>query len=272
MGEGSLGNDPEAGSRPAVTPLRRFVAWLRLDPATHTPIELESGPPEYKPETVEALVDEAKFHASFEESRLDAVNQRASWLLAFDAILVGLGADEARSTLAVARGLGAVGRPLAAISLLVGVGLVVVSAVLALTVVFRAKSWVWTEEDIGALESKETVQSDRGFRQGIFLRGLVARIQAESSSYAHLRRRLNIAFGALTAALVAIAIHIGVFAVRTLDNPCPLTLGQPSAAIISPALSSHRLVAYRLDQITVTTTSSSSSQSPFPRPGCPGTR
>jgi len=201
--------------------IERLVAWM-------APCSRTRAPEEYCPKTVEALVDEAKYHAAFEESRLNAVQQRASWLLAFDGILIGLAASQSHALLSEARGLGSVGRPLAAISLGVAVVLMLVSAILALTVIFRAKSWVWSPDEIKNMPSHESVQSDKGVVQGAFLFGLTQRIIAEAQSYRHLSRRLNLAFATLAAGLTAVVISIGVYAVRTVQNPCPNRLSGTS--------------------------------------------
>jgi len=201
--------------------VERILAWVRIYDARTERIRTPDRAPDYDPATVEALLDEAKFHAAFEESRLNAVQQRASWLLAFDGILIGLAASQSHALLAEARSLGSVGRPLAAISLGIAVILVLISSILALTVIFRAKSWVWSRDEIKNMPSHQSVRSEKAAVQGAFLRGLTNRILTESKAYGYLSRRLNVAFAVLAVGLTSAVISIGVYAVRTVENPCP---------------------------------------------------
>src|SRR6188768_850542 len=108
-----------------------------------SPADEIKGAPENSSTTVEALVEEAKFHAEFEEARLNRNNQRAAWLLALDGVILGLAATQAREMLGNASLLGPTGRWMAALSLLAAVICVLASAGCALKVIYRTRSWGW---------------------------------------------------------------------------------------------------------------------------------
>jgi hypothetical protein len=227
---------------------------------------------QYDAETVDAVVDEAKYHAEFEENRLTATNQRASWLLGFGGVILALAANQAREMLNQSRLLGHVGRPLAAIALLAGVALLIVSIGLALSVIWRAKSWEWNREEIGDLANTSSVQRPRAVAQGTFLRGLLTRILAERDGYGELRRRLTWAFATLAAGLAAIAVNIGVYAVRTIQNPCTAastSTTQPRVAErAASAIAATHIRTLSLAPIAAPTTPTPTGPtSPFPKPG-----
>jgi hypothetical protein len=279
MAKSPGGDDFDHKPRARRGPVGRFLAWLRLEEAGwREPPLPESGPTTANERTVRDLVDEAKFHAAFEESRLNSAQTRASWLLAFVGIIVGLAASQAHDTLLRSRGLGVVGRPLAAWSLIVAVVLLLASAGFALSVIFRAKSWVWDSDEIRKMPTYESVERDPTSVQGTFLRGLTQRILVESGAYKYLSRRLDIAFAALATGLAALAINVGVYAVRTVENPCPATLGQSSSSSLvfrAPAQATPALLQRGVMPPTRTTALStvSADESPFPCPkGGPGTR
>jgi hypothetical protein len=93
---------------------------------------------DYKPEAVEESVSEAKFHAEFEGSRLDALRQRSGWLLAFDGVIISLIASQTHEMLDKTSLLGSVGRWIAAGALASGALFVLASVGYALAAVFRA--------------------------------------------------------------------------------------------------------------------------------------
>jgi hypothetical protein len=182
------------------------------------------------PGTVEELVAEARFHAEFEESRFQANNQRAAWLLALNGVILSLVANQAREMLTDSRLLGSTGKWIAAISLAAAVLLVLASAGCALMVILRVNSWGWCIEEIEKMPGDEYTARGKTETQGTFLAGLVERIKAERKDYPQQRNWLNGAFATLGVALVAIVLHIGVYSVQTLDGPaCPYKAGGGSA-------------------------------------------
>jgi hypothetical protein len=250
--------------------LSGFWRWIRGRQRKRMNDEEASPKPQYDPETVDALVDEAKYHAQFEENRLAATNQRASWLLGFGGVILALAANQAREMLNQSQLLGPAGRPIAAVALLVGILLVVASIGLALSVIWRAKSWEWNREEIDDLANDDSVQRSRAVAQGTFLRGLLARILAERDGYSELRRRLTWAFATLAAGLAAIAVQIGVYAVRTIENPCPtgVTSSTQTGAPVSEARTFRLVSSTHVRYLTQNTTPTSpGKKSPFPKPG-----
>jgi hypothetical protein len=181
-------------------------------------------------DTVEELVAEARFHEEFEESRLNTNNQRAGWLLALNGVILGLIANQAREMLTQARLLGEVGRWLAAISLGIAAVFILISAACALAVIFRFPSWGWDDEEIENIAEEESISRTKVAAQGTFLLGLRNRILKERRAYGKRKKRLTWAFASLCVALVAVTIHIGVYSVRTIQNPCPLA-GRPPSSI-----------------------------------------
>jgi hypothetical protein len=179
--------------------------------------------PEEHANTVEELVAEARFHEEFEESRLNTNNQRAGWLLALNGVILGLVANQGREMLAQARLLGEVGRWLAAISLGLAAVFILISAACALAVIFRFPSWGWDDEEIENIAEEESISRTKVSAQGTFLLGLRNRILKERRAYGKRQKRLTWAFASLGVALVAVTIHVGVYSVRTIQNPCPLT-------------------------------------------------
>ena len=256
--------------------LARWLSWLRMDPArsakSDVPVRQQG---DYNPDTVEALVEQARYHASFEESRLTSAQQRASWLLAFDGLLIGLAASQSHALLSEARALGAVGRPLAAISLVGGTAFVLCSALLALTVIFRAKSWLWAPEEISGLPSPESVRQPRAEVQGSFLVGLTQRIGEEGKAFEKLSRRLEFAFAVLAVGLATLSISIGVYAVRTVQNPCPssitISVGSSAEAVARPQAA--LMLSERTGQFVADTEPPLEIRTPFKCPkGGPGKR
>jgi hypothetical protein len=173
-----------------------------------------------RPETVDALVEQAKFHEEFEESRLHTNNQRAAWLLALDGVILGLAANQAREMLFKSSLLGSTGKWVAAISLFVAVLSVLVSAGCALKVIFRAPSWAWNLEEIQALDSSKSLYQEKAQVQNRFLGGLIERIREERDGYDRRKPWLERAFAALAVALVAVTVHIGVYSIRTVQSHC----------------------------------------------------
>jgi hypothetical protein len=179
--------------------------------------------PEDHAETVEELVAEAKFHEEFEESRLISNNQRAGWLLALNGVILGLVANQAREMLTQARLLGEVGRWFAAVSLGLAAVFILISAACALAVIFRFPSWGWDDEEIENIAEEKSISRTKVAAQGTFLLGLRSRILKERRAFRERQKRLTGAFAFLGVALVAVTIHVGVYSVRTIQNPCPLT-------------------------------------------------
>lgn len=183
----------------------------------------EQADPQEHAATVEELVAEAKFHEEFEESRLNANNQRAGWLLALNGVILGLVANQAREMLPQARLLGEVGRWFAAISLGLAAVLILISAGCALVVIFRVGSWSWDDEEIEDIAEEKSISRTKVAAQGTFLLGLRKRILWEREALRKRKTWLTAAFASLGVALVAVTIYIGVYSVRTIQNPCPLT-------------------------------------------------
>jgi hypothetical protein len=182
------------------------------------------------PGTVEELVAEARFHAEFEESRFQTNNQRAAWLLALDGVILGLVANQAREMLSDSRLLGSAGKWIATFSLIAAVLLILASAFCALKVILRVNSWGWSIEEIEKMPGDEYIARGKTDTQGTFLAGLVERIKAERRDYPRRRKWLKGAFATLGVALFAIALHIGVYSVQTLNSPaCPYKAGEKSA-------------------------------------------
>jgi hypothetical protein len=179
--------------------------------------------PEEHAATVEELVAEAKFHEEFEESRLNTNNQRAGWLLALNGVLLGLVANQAREMLTQSRLLGEVGRWFAGISLGLAALFILLSAGCALMVIFRIYSWGWDDEEIENIAEEKSISRTKVAAQGTFLLGLRNRILRERRAYGKRKKWLTAAFACLGVALVAVTIHVGVYSVRTIQNPCPVT-------------------------------------------------
>src|SRR3954462_11223354 len=178
--------------------LRRLLALWRGSPQ-----EPDPEPPPYDRDTVDALVEEAKYHAAYEESRLSATNQRAAWLLAVAGVILTLGANQAREMLAHSASLGPVGRPIAAIALALGMAFIVLAIVFALGVIRQARSWEWDTKELKGLAAGSSVRRPKGEAQGTFLRGLQKRILRERDGFYRLHAGLNRAFAALAVGLVA---------------------------------------------------------------------
>jgi hypothetical protein len=228
----------------------------------------DAGEQKYNPETVDELVEQAKFHAEFEESRLHTNNQRAAWLLALDGVILGLAANQAREMLVNSSLLGSTGRWLAAASLLLAVVFVLASAGCALTVIFRTKTWAWDRREIEYLPSSESVTREKAEAQGRFLIGLTQRIRDEREGYGERRRWLERAFVALGIALIAVTVHIGVYSVRTVQSsPCSAA-ARSSSSLVAGASQSGRgaPVAMRSASPGAIEAASLSAESPFDPP------
>ena len=181
----------------------------------------EGGEQPWNAETVAEAAAEAKFHVEFEESRLEGQFQRAGWLVALDGVLLGLAGSQAHEVLSHASELGNTGRWIAAIALLITVMGVLCSAVLSLFAVSKKRSWAWSLEEIDDLAEEKTVQKDRAEVQGTFLRGLIERVRETRCGYVRVRRWLLAAYTSLGIALVSVSIFVGVYSVRTIQNPSP---------------------------------------------------
>jgi hypothetical protein len=180
------------------------------------------------PGTVEELVEEARFHVEFEGSRLDALRQRAGWLLALDGVIVGLIASQSQEMLDQASALGPVGRWLASGALVVAVLLVLASLVLALVALRRAQSLRPENESLERMWGPDALERSKVATQRVFLRRLAERVLFERASVDRAGRALGRAFTALVVAILAVAVYIGVFAIRTVENPSPCAASSSS--------------------------------------------
>jgi hypothetical protein len=258
------------------------------------------------PDVVHAAVEEAKFHLEFEDARLQRDQQRAGWLLALDGVLLGLIANQARETLNDATLLGALGRDVAAGALAAAALFAVLSAVSALISLVRVRTWVWGRRSYAQLGRPEVLAQPRDHVEGMFLNGLLVRLQEEAEPtelderdadwaasgrgivgwwrgslvLAMLRalrepisssirsRLLKTAFVWLTLALIAVGVHIGVWVERTVANPrCPL-----AQTMTVPASEAAR---FRAEPISGAGGASTFpvGESQYPTPGgCPGSK
>jgi hypothetical protein len=218
--------------------------------------------------TVQELVEEAKFHTEFEQSRGETTNQRAGWLLALNGVILGLVANQAREMLTQSTLLGSAGRLAASITLFVAALFVLISAGCALKVIFRAKSWAWDTDEVKDMPSAESVGRKASETQGTFLIGLTNRIVEESKDYERRSKWLDGAFATLVVALVSVVLHIGVYSVRTVQNPGPCRAATRAAAeqLIRPsAVPARELVLAKTTQSSAGT-NLSAGESPFRPP------
>lgn len=196
--------------------------------------EGEKTPERWDADTVTESVDEAKFHVEFEERRLESQFQRAGWLVALDGVLLALAAGQAHELLDHASLLGPVGRWIAAAALLVAGVAVFASSLLALLAILKSKSYEWNLKNLGMLAENQSLKRPRSKVQRLFLMGLIERVDETRKGYHDVRRRLAFAYLALGTALVAAVLYVGVYSVRTVENPSTCSPaksqgGRPSA-------------------------------------------
>ena len=139
-------------------------------------------------------------------------------MLALDGVIISVIASQARETFVHASALGSVGQWFAAGSLARRRGLVLISIGLALGAIRKAKSKRWSSAEIEDMPSKATIRRSKLETQRIFLKGLCNRAVREATAYQESSRLLNRAFGVLVVAVIAIAVYVGVFAVRTVEQ------------------------------------------------------
>jgi hypothetical protein len=193
----------------------------------------ESGPNDDAPKqanagAVEATLQQLRSSLADEEKRGDTFGQRASWLLAFCGVILGLGASQGDELLSRSRDLGSVGRPLAAVALGVAVLAVAVAAGLSLWALFLARRrrslTVLSLKEIEKATAADRLVETKTWHELREIRLLQKRIPSLRALNNDVAGRLFGGFVSLLVAIILFLAHVGVFVEDTIESrPCPHT-------------------------------------------------
>jgi hypothetical protein len=209
------------------------------------------------------LNDQLRVSSEAELKRADGFRQRASWLLGFAGVILGLGAAQADELLKASRELGAFGHVFAAVTLGLAFLAVAAAAAWSLQALFLARKG-FSEFDIPEIEE---ALDDKYVRKGKAYNQI--RIAQVLQKQVVERRKVNIqsnkvllrAFAALLVAVVLFIAQAGVFLENSVEgNVCPY-----EAELVPVAVSHGPHVAFATLELSMT----HSLQIALERPPCP---
>jgi hypothetical protein len=171
-----------------------------------------------------------------ELKRLDGFRQRASWLLGFSGVILGLGASQADELLKDSRELGSFGHIFAPVALGLAFLFIAAAAVWSLQVLFlgRAGAPEFSTKEIENALSKEFLRKGKAYNQmriaHVTKLQILARRQINRRSNALLLR----AFVALLIAVILFIAQAGVLLDDTVEgHVCPYAI-EPAPVALSP--------------------------------------
>jgi hypothetical protein len=169
------------------------------------------------------LNDQLRVSAEAELKRADSVRQRASWLLGFSGVVLGLGGTQADELLKDSRELGSFGHIFAPVALGLAFVFVAAAAAWSLDVLFRSKGFPeFSVEEIENATSDEFVSKGKAYNQ--FRIAAVTQIQIVEGRKLNVRNNASLfyAFVALLIAVVFFILQAGVFLEDTVEgHVCP---------------------------------------------------
>lgn len=170
--------------------------------------------PHIKPETVEALLENAKALADDEQERGASLKQRAGWLLGFLGVMLSLLLGQARELMRT--DLGSVGKPLAAALVLIALVLIVDAARWALRTLSVVELWHVGPEEARRYPTYRYIGKQPEVARGEMLQGWVRQFADERPANDRKAQELQRAFRRLTfgigvLAAVALILSARVF-------------------------------------------------------------
>jgi hypothetical protein len=187
------------------------------------------------------LNDQLKVSSEAELKRADSSRQRASWLLGFAGVILGLGAAQADELLKASRELGAFGHIFASVAL----GLAFVAVAFAAGWSLQALSLTKRIPEFSACEIREAlddkfVSKGKSYNQFRIAEVLQKQVLARREVNHRSNRVLRRAFGALLIAVVLFTAQTGVFVENSIEgHVCPY-----EAELVPVALSRGPHVAF----------------------------
>jgi len=208
------------------------------------------------------LNDQLRVSAEAELKRADSVRQRASWLLGFSGVVLGLGGTQANELFKDSRELGSFGHIFAPVTLGLAFLFVAAAAALSLDVLFRSKGFPeFSVEEIENATSDQFVSKGKAYNQ--FRIAEVTQIQIVEGRKLNVRNNASLlyAFVALLVAVVFFILQAGVFLEDAVEgHVCPYAAERAAAAVsYGPRIGFATLPALPAHQV----------QTALTRPGCP---
>ncbi len=204
---------------------------------------------EREAEAVEVILnDQLRVSSEVELKRADGFRQRASWLLGFSGVILGLGASQADELLKDTRELGSFGHIFAPVALGLAFLSVAAAASWSLWVLFLGKRGVpeFSEREIKDALSDDFLCKGKAFNQIRIAEATQSQILARRSINRRSNSLLIKAFVALLVALVLFVAQAGVMLENTVEgHACPYaTLREPLALVGGSQITSVTLESY----------------------------
>lgn len=227
-----MNDEPDDTSKKADDELSKREVDSAKKPMTP---EEEKRDDKCKADALEVILnDQLKVSSEVELRRADGFRQRASWLLGFSGVILGLGASQADELLKDSRELGAFGHIAAPVALFLAFAAVAAAAVWSLQVLFVGRKGVpeFNEKEISEALDDKFLREGKFFNQHRIAQITQKQILARRINNGRSNTLLIRAFVALLVAVVLFIAQASVLLENTVeDHVCPYAIEAPGLAV-----------------------------------------